>query len=188
MSMQVAPGDVLAVLDGNGIFSKLIRFAERLQHKPDTTDHVVIVTHQDAQGRWMGIQGEPGGVGVCEISQFFDGRPVRSNHDQPRPNDADQVQKFLALCAKSLGIPYDWVGIGADALNSLSLDGVAQEVERLIWTWPSAPGRLPNHVVCSSLAAVLYEQVGWTHPDLGQERVCTPADWWAWTDTKAWAR
>jgi hypothetical protein len=48
---------------------------------------------------------------------------------------------------------------------------------------------LPGHVVCSSLAAMLYDlpSVGWAHPDLGDERQCEPADWWSWSEARSWA-
>jgi len=51
-------------------------------------------------------------------------------------------------------------------------------------------GLLPGHVVCSSLAAMLYDlpQVGYAHPDLGQERKCEPADWWNWSDEQLWTK
>jgi len=44
-------------------------------------------------------------------------------------------------------------------------------------------------VVCSSLAAMLYDlpSVGWAHPDLGAERRCEPADWWLWSQARAWS-
>jgi hypothetical protein len=44
-------------------------------------------------------------------------------------------------------------------------------------------------VVCSSLAAMLYDlpSVGWSHPDLGDERACEPADWWRWSENSGWS-
>jgi hypothetical protein len=37
---------------------------------------------------------------------------------------------------------------------------------------------------------MLYElpQVGYAHPDLGQERKCEPADWWNWSDEQLWTK
>jgi hypothetical protein len=57
-----------------------------------------------------------------------------------------------------------------------------------LWRWPSEHHLLPGHVVCSSLAAMLYDlpSVGWPHPDLGHERECEPADWWQWSQSQAW--
>jgi hypothetical protein len=55
-------------------------------------------------------------------------------------------------------------------------------------TPPSNHNVLPGRVVCSSLAAMLYDllSVGWAHPDLGAERQCEPADRWQWSQTQAW--
>jgi len=145
--LQVAPGDVLAVLAGDGNFDKLIRLGEWLEHKPSLVDHVVIVTHQDSQGNWVGIQGEPGGVGVADIGRYLTAPQTRVNHDQPRPNDKGQLQAFLALTVKSLGIPYDWAAIVGDGFDAIHLDGLADEVDRL-WKWPTDGGALPGHVVC----------------------------------------
>ncbi len=56
-----------------------------------------------------------------------------------------------------------------------------------LWRWPSDHNLLPGHVVCSSLAAMLFglPSVGWAHPDLGTERQCEPADWWRWSQAHA---
>lgn len=187
MISEVAPGDVLAVLKTNGAFSHLIRFAEYLQGKPDHVDHVVIVTHQDQLGRWMGIQGAPGGVGLTDCTPYLASPITRSNHGQPKPDSTGQLTTFLAGCAKSLEIAYDWVGVVEDALAALAVPNLSALIDPL-WRWPTDRNLLPGHVVCSSLAAMLYDlpAVGWAHPDLGTERVCEPADWWAWSDQQKW--
>jgi hypothetical protein len=181
---NVAPGDVLAVLDTNSLLSKGIRFFEWLGGKPDLVDHVVVVTHQDSHGRWIGVAGKPGGVSLCQIDPYLAERRTRSNHAQQRPNDEGQLKMFLASCAKSLGVAYDWVGMVADAAEDLRLHDLSNDLDD-IWSWP-ASGQLPGHVVCSSLAAWLYEAVGWAHPDMGAERLCEPGDWWAWNNTQGW--
>jgi hypothetical protein len=53
-----------------------------------------------------------------------------------------------------------------------------------VWKWHG--GALPGHVVCSSLADILYQRVGWAHPAAGTERFCMPADWWAWNNNQGW--
>lgn len=70
-----------------------------------------------------------------------------------------------------LGIAYDWVGIAEDALTDLDLSDLSAAIDPL-WRWPSDHDLLPGHVVCSSLAAMLYDlpQVAYAHPDLGQKR------------------
>lgn len=188
-NLPAAPGDVLAVCTGHTTIENLIRAGEALQGKPAIANHVAIVTHQDAAGRWIGIEGRPGGVGPCDCTPYLTNPDTRTNHDQPRPNDQKQTPVFLASCVKSLGIAYDWAGIAEDALNALHVEDLAQAINPL-WRWPADHNRLPGHVVCSSLAAMLYNlpQVGWAHPNEGYERTCEPADWWNWSATCAWLR
>lgn len=186
-SLPAAPGDVLAVWTGAGLEADLIRVGEALAGKPAVANHVVIVTHQDQLGRWMGIEGRPGGVGPVDCTPFLSDARTRSNHHESRPNDRGQLPVFLASAAKSLGIAYDWVAIAEDALDSLHVEDLSAQIDHL-WRWPSDHNLLPGHVVCSSLAAMLYDllPVNWAHPDLGVERRCEPADWWQWANAQAW--
>jgi hypothetical protein len=186
-TMAAAPGDVLAVWTGNGLVERLIRAGEALTGKPAVANHVVIVTHRDTMGRWMGIQGQPGGVGPVDCTAYLSASLTMSNHDQPKPSTNGQLMSFLASAAKSLGISYDWVGIAEDALSACQVEDLSALINPL-WQWPSKHNVLPGHVVCSSLAAMLYDlpSVGWAHPDLGSERECEPADWWQWSQARAW--
>ena len=186
-NIPAAPGDVLAVWTGSTLTQDLIRVGEALEGKPAVANHVVVITHVDKIGRWMGIQGRPGGVGLVDCTPFLSDARTMSNHDEPRPDDHGQLPSFLASAAKSLGIGYDWVGIAEDTLDSVHLHNLSEQIDPL-WRWPSDHGLLPGHVVCSSLAAMLYDlpEVGWAHPDLGDERVCEPADWWRWSEAQAW--
>jgi hypothetical protein len=186
-TLPAAPGDILAVWTGQGLSQDVIRVAEALQGKPAVANHVVVITHQDKLGRWMGIQGQPGGVGPVDCTPFLSDVRTMSNHYEPKPNDHGQLAIFLASAAKSLGIAYDWVGIGEDAADALHVEDLSGVIDPL-WRWPSDHNLLPGHVVCSSLAAMLYDlpSVGWEHPDLGTERTCEPADWWRWSETRAW--
>jgi hypothetical protein len=185
--MPAAPGDVLAVWTGNALIEDLIRVGEALEGKPAVANHVIIITHQDQVGRWIGIQGQPGGVGPADCTPFLSDARTESNHGQPKPNDHGQLTTFLASAAKSLGIAYDWVGIEEDTLDALHVEDLSALIDRL-WRWPANHNLLPGHVVCSSLAAMLYDlpSVGWAHPDLGIERVCEPADWWRWSEALGW--
>jgi hypothetical protein len=186
---QAAPGVVLAVWSSGGFGGTMIRVGEVLRGKPGVANHVAIVTHQDGKGRWMGIQGQPGGVGLVDCTPWLKDPRTRSNYDQPRPNESRQLDTLLASCARSMGIQYDWVGIVEDTLGALTLSDLSHDIDPL-WRWPSDHDLLPGHVVCSSLAAMLYElpQVGYKHPDLGTERNCMPADWWDWSDSQGWLR
>jgi hypothetical protein len=178
------PGDVLAV-PGGGAGGWLVRLGQLIARKPSTEGHVVIVTHKDVQGRWIGIQGDPGGVALCDCTPFLDDSRISSNHQQPRLEGV-RLTTFLAGAAKSLGIAYDWVGIAEDAALAVAPD-LGPDIDRL-WRWPSDKNILPGHVVCSSLAAMLYDlpAVGWAHPDLGTERVCLPSDWDTWNRGEGW--
>jgi len=186
-TLPATAGDILAVWTGQGLSQDVIRVAEALQGKPAVANHVVVITHQDQLGRWMGIQGQPGGVGPVDCTPFLSDVRTMSNHGEPKPNDHGQLATFLASTAKSLGISYDWVGIEQDALDALHVEDLSEAIDPL-WRWPSDHNLLPGHVVCSSLAAMLYDlpSVGWAHPDLGAERTCEPADWWRWSETLAW--
>jgi hypothetical protein len=186
-TIQAARGDVLAVWTGSGLIQNLIRAGEALQGKPAVANHVIVVTHQDQVGRWIGIQGQPGGVGLVDCTPFLSNSRTMSNHAQPKPDDHGQLTSFLASAAKSLGIRYDWVGIAEDTLDALQVHDLSVLIDPL-WRWPSKHNLLPGHVVCSSLAAMLYDlaSVAWAHPDLGDERDCEPADWWQWSQAQAW--
>jgi hypothetical protein len=175
------------VWTGQNLTQDLIRVGEALEGKPAVANHVVIITHRDQVGRWMGIQGQPGGVGPVDCTPFLSDSRTMSNHDEPKPNDRGQLTTFLASAAKSLGIAYDWVGIAEDTLGALHVEDLSALIDPL-WRWPTDHNLLPGHVVCSSLAAMLYDlpPVGWAHPDLGTERECEPADWWRWSQASAW--
>jgi hypothetical protein len=186
-ALPAAPGDVLAVV-GGGIGGYLVNLGQAIANKPSLGTHVAIVTHQDVKGRWIGIAGQPGGVALYDATMALNDSRTRTNHNQPRANDHGQLTAFLASCAKSLGIAYDWAGIAADAAALVSKD-LSADIDRL-WRWPTNTGMLPGEVVCSSLAAILYDlpEVGWKHPDLGTERACEPSDWWGWNDSQQWLR
>jgi hypothetical protein len=183
--LPAAPGDILAV-SGGGIGGYLVNVGQALANKPSIGTHVVVVTHQDALGRWIGVDGQPGGVALADCTGYLNDVRTRTNHDQPRANDKGQLTTFLAGTVKSLGIAYDWAGIAGDVSETLAPDLTA-DIDWL-WRWPASASVLPGHVVCSSLAAMLYDlpAVGWQHPDLGKERMCEPADWWNWNDGRLW--
>jgi hypothetical protein len=190
MTEQAAPGVILAVWTSSGEGSKLIRVGEALMGRPAVANHVAVVTHQDTLQRWMGIEGKPGGVGPVDVTHWLTDSRTRGNyaqvaHMQQDPGWDTQCQTFLASCAKSLGIQYDWTGIAEDTCNALHLTDMKEAIDHL-WRWPSEGNTLPGHVVCSSLAAALYKQMGWAHPGIGVERDVTPADWWDWSDKQAW--
>jgi hypothetical protein len=182
--IPASPGDVLAVINkGGGLFGPVIQEFEEWQGKSDIANHVVVLLRQDALGRWLGVEGKPSGVGIVDATSYLSDPHTRSNNAQPRLNNANQLPTFLASAVKSVGIAYDWVGIAEDLFNTLALHDLSADIDHL-WRWPVAAG-LPGHVVCSSLASLLYEIVGWKSP-FGVARVVEPADWWSWSNAEAW--
>lgn len=194
MSSTLArPGVVLAVWTSSSMPANLIRAGEALMGKPAIANHVILVTHTDAKGRWIGIQGQPGGVGLVDCTRFLADPHTRGNYDQvsamatSRPAFATELTTYLASCAASLGIGYDWVGIAEDTAAALRLSILRDALNR-VYAWPAPHGQMPGEVVCSSLADWQYENTGWPHPGAGSERLCDPADWWDWSDRRLWAR
>ena len=77
-TLDAAPGDVLAVWSSTSLTGDLIRVGEALRGMPAVANHVAIVTHQDQKERWVGIQGQPGGVGLVDCTPFLASSRTRS--------------------------------------------------------------------------------------------------------------
>jgi hypothetical protein len=186
VSLPAAPGDVIAVWTGAGPSQDAIRIGDVLEGKPAVANHVALLTHADKTGRWMGMEGRPGGFGLRDCTPWLSDPRTATNHDQPKTGD--QVRQLLALFARLTGTPYDWCGIGEDALRAVGWADAAAAVDRL-WRWPSDRHLLPGHVVCSSAAAFAYHATDppLAHPGLGHERTCSPGDWWAFSNEHGWA-
>lgn len=188
-AVEAGPGTILAVWSSTGFAGTVIRLGAVLRGRPGVANHVAVVTHQDELGRWMGIEGRPGGVGPVDVTDYLADSRTRGNFAQPRPGGTEAVDTFLASCAESLGIAYDWVGIAEDTCKALKLDNLAHAIDPL-WRWGGPGKELPGHVVCSSLAAMLYEKAGWARPSAGEggdpARGVTPAMWWDWSDRTLW--
>jgi len=186
--IEAAPADILACYGGPGsVAQRLIRIGGVLKGHTGVANHVKIITHQDQLGRWMGIQGQPGGVGLTDCTPDLANPLTRSNHGQPRPGGPKALDAFLADCAKIFGVQYDWVGISMDTLQSVGADDLARLIDHW-WRWPAAKdGLLPGHVVCSSAASILYSRRGWAEPTgKAEDRTCTPPQWWDWNSTRQW--
>jgi hypothetical protein len=177
--LAARPGDVLAVWTGDQEAQKAIRIGDVLEGKPAVANHVIGVTHQDVQGRWMGLEGRPGGFGLADCTPYLNDPRTRSNHFQER-TDKDNLE-LIAITAKMTGTPYDWVGIDLDALDALGLDFFIPVIDK-IWRWPSDGNLLPGHVVCSSAWAWAYKRCRLQHPSTGAERTCSPGDWWVFNN------
>lgn len=185
--LPAAPGDVLAVWSSDSTSGTLIRMGAVLRGRPGVANHVAVITHQDQRKRWIGIEGKPGGVGNVDVTHWLTDPRTRSNHGQPRPGGEQALTSFLGSCAQSLGIDYDWLGgIAQNVLRAAHLENLAEAIDPL-WRWPTdKQDLLPGHVVCSSLAAMLYARVGWARPEAGKERTVTPNAWWDWSDRHLW--
>jgi hypothetical protein len=161
--MPLREGDVLCTRSG-GFVPTLIRLGAALTDKPNIVNHVAIVHHKDAKGDWVCVEGRPGGVGWAPAAKYLASPWTLSNAKQPKTDQ--QRQAVVDATQALLGRPYDWAGIALDAAQALRIDLPA----RWQGTWDAA------HVVCSSLAAYAYNEVGLNRPK-GPLRTITPGDW-----------
>lgn len=161
----VHPGDVLLVRSP-GWAAKLIRVGAALRGEPELDNHVAVVHHTDEHGILWVLEGRPGGVGWRQASDYLASPYTVSNAAQPKT--ADQRKTICAGALAMIGTPYDWAGIAADAAAAVDLSALFHPA------WDG--GKVPGHVVCSSLAAWLYQKAGLAGPE-GRE--VTPADWLA---------
>jgi cell wall-associated NlpC family hydrolase len=175
--MTAQPGDVL-VITGTSDTSKLIEVGAVLAGEP-AASHVAILHHTDAAGVPWAIEGRPGGVGWADARGYLGDRRTLTNAAQPKT--PLQRHDVCALAAKLLGTPYDWVGgIAEDALKALRLPELWAEKD-------PATGLVPGHVVCSSLAAWVYDRDGLLAPAPADWRHVTPGDWAGFIIRAAWA-
>jgi hypothetical protein len=167
MTLQLKPGDVLAVRGSSYWVNWWIRFGAALRGLPNLDAHVAIMHHYDSGGVPWGLEGKPGGVGWRDLRDYLKNPYTVTNVDQPGRADKDRAS--VAHDAEAmLGTAYDWQAILGDGFQDIHID---------LWNPQWAPATRPGHVVCSSFAAYLYAKYGWKHPRLNQERYCQPGDW-----------
>jgi hypothetical protein len=164
------PGDVIAVRN-TGFASAAIRLGAALRGVPNLANHIAVVHHTDAKGTLWVLEGRPGGVGWQDASRYLNSPWSESNVLQSK-TDAQRTAVTKGALAL-IGTPYDWAGIVADGAADLNLSK--------LWHPAFNKGPLPGHVVCSSLAAYLYDQAGLDCPKDGRE--CQPGDWTEFIDT-----
>lgn len=173
----IGPGDVIAVRS-TGFGPWLVRVGAWVRGLPHGVNHVVIVHHLDDQGRWIGLEGRPGGVGWVDCTNYLASPATVDNREQPKT----EAQRYLVAKAseKLIGCAYGWAAIGAEALFDLGAP-----LEHIDWTGPNPP----LHVICSSYAEWAYRQVGLARPEPPQgEALTQPGDWAAWDVRKGWAK
>ena len=158
------PGDLLATR-GDGWTSALIRLGAALLDHPNMINHIAIVHHRDATGTLWCIEGRPGGVGWRDAQGYLGSHWTLCNTTQPK---SDKQRAAIAKGAEALiGTEYDWAAIAADAGQAFRL-GQA-------WSLKWRDGQVPGQVVCSSLAAYLYDKTDLDHPP--GDRKVSPANW-----------
>jgi len=169
-----APGDVL-VMAGTSDADKAIEAGAILAGEP-AASHVAVLHHTTAGVPWA-VEGRPGGVGWADARRYL--RDPRTVTNALQPKNANQRQQVCALAVKLLGTPYDWVGgIAEDAYNALHLPR--------LWAESDATGLAPAHVVCSSLAAWVYDHTGLPAPHPADWQHVTPGDWALWITEQGW--
>jgi len=176
-TLNIKPADLL-LTRSTGWASWMIRFGAALRDRPNLVNHVAIVHHIDKEGTVWCIEGRPGGVGWRDAKDYLSSPHTMCNYKQPK----DEAQRKIVTdgAVAMLGTPYDWEAIASDAANSFP--GLAN-----IWNLKWGPqGTVPGHVVCSSLAAFLYDPKAKLARPEGDREVA-PADWLAlWID-RGWA-
>lgn len=158
-------GDVLLVRTP-GFLGRLIRAGSLFSDQPNLDNHVAVLHHRDFNGTWWAVEGRPGGVGWVDVRKYA-GPYVLNNALQPKA--AKQRAQIAEVAEGLLGKPYDWSGIVADAMDAIH----AQD----LWTQNWRGQGVPGHVVCSSLAAWVYDEVGLARPMTHSARATTPGDW-----------
>jgi hypothetical protein len=144
-----------------------VRFAAALRDEPNTVDHVAIVHHRDDAGTWWAVEARPGGVGWANAQPYLDSPFTQNNGRQSKTNE--QRAQIAEVAGGMLGTPYDWRGIVGDGMVAVNAPSK--------WAQDWKGSGPPAQVVCSSLAAWVYREVGLEYPTRHSIRLTTPADW-----------
>ena len=175
--MELGIGDVLCTR-GGGWVSKVIRIGAVLQNRGADVGHVAVYVGEGSDGRPRVIEGRPGGVGYRDAKSYLKDHWTIDNRAQPKTEE----QRALVLdgAVAMLGTPYDWVGIGQDAMLAIDAPHIYDKAVK-----DGAPS--PDHVVCSSLADWLYHKAMLASPGPKHwDRHTTPGDWAEFIIAKAW--
>lgn len=170
-------GDVICTR-GGGWVGRTIRFGAAMLGRPNTVGHVAVFMGPGSDGRPRVIEGRPGGVGWRDASAYLKDHWTIDNREQPK-TDAQRIAVAEAAVAM-LGTPYDWAGIGLDAMRAIRAP--------VLYARAAEKGKAsPDHVVCSALADWVYAQVGLANPGkLTYDRTTTPGDWAEFCISRAW--
>lgn len=161
----IKPGHVLVSSGGDSLVDKGIQIAAILQGDP-AAEHMAVVHHKDKVGRWIGVEGRPGGVGWVDCSSYIGNALTVANLHQVIQEK--ERYEIAVLMEAMLGTPYDWQAIVEDGGMAFGLPD--------IWT-NNVDGKLPGHIVCSALAAYGYDKYGVAAPSPKDYRHVSPGDW-----------
>jgi len=178
MSTPLQMGDVLCTRS-NAWYSRLIRFGAALLGKPNTVNHVAIYMGPGTDGVDRVIEAKPGGVGWRDAATYMKDHWTLDNREQPK--DPVQRSAIRKAALAMLGTPYDWVGIGQNAMEAIRAPDLYRSD-----AWKEIGS--PDHVVCSSLADWIYADVGLANPGKtqGADKITTPGDWAEFITTRGW--
>jgi|SRR4051812_10436828 cell wall-associated NlpC family hydrolase len=172
-------GDVICTRS-DGRAGRVIRFGAALLGKPNTVNHVALYMGKGSDKRPRVIEGRPGGVGWRDASDYLKSEWTIDNREQPKT--PEQRQAITEAAKAMLGTPYDWKGIGLDAMIAIRAPIIYDDAEKK--NQPS-----PDQIVCSSLADWVYAQVGLANPNrLSWDRITTPGDWAEFITVKGWEK
>lgn len=171
-------GTVLAVRQG-GFAAFMIRLGAALRNKPNLSNHIAVMHHVAQDGVPWVIEGKPGGVGWADARNYLKSRWTITNEPQATLITPEARARIVSDMEAMLGRAYDWSAILADAITSLGIPALFAKD----WKGTGSPG----HVVCSSLAAWLYDREGLAHPT-GSDRYITPGDWDGFIVTRGWQK
>jgi hypothetical protein len=183
-NIKVQPADVLTVRT-SGWASTAIRFGAFISHEPDLDNHVVVVHHVTQKAGFpdviWGIEGKPGGVGWVDCQKYLNSHWTVTNAQQPKT--LGQRTLVCTAMQAAIGTPYDWEGIEHDTIDAVT---AALDLPELFANKDKWDGKVPGHVVCSSVAAWGYSKGGLARPTTHQMRETTPGDWELFIINRTW--
>jgi hypothetical protein len=174
----VQPGDIIIIKQGGRLARAAIWLQNTLKHntaKYSLYGHVIVATGKDPEGRLWGIEARPGGIGYRRLE------PLNSTYgmvNTGQPVTAEARTALVAAIIALLGKPYDYEAYLLFVLKAVGIDPT--------WTYEFDGKDVPPHFICSAVAAYIYRDAGLGYPKVDGVRLCTPADWAEFIDTKGW--
>lgn len=166
---DLKPASILVICGGSSVVAESIEIGAVFDGEP-AAHHVAVVHHIAPNGVLWGIEGRPGGVGWVDCAKYIAHPLTVANTSQAI---TDEARMSIAVIMEAMiGTAYDWAAIAEDGGQIFSRKfGLAD-----IWH-EKVDGKLPGHIVCSSLAAYGYDRANLPCPSPRDYRHVTPADW-----------